>query len=315
MSKLSIIGDPHVKNKTLAETNQLFDMIEELGLDSLILGDLFDTKEVIRGKSLNLVYTRLKNSKLKFYILVGNHDYHNLDCEDHSLQVLKELPNVTVVDAPIESPYGYMLPYMHDQVKLKEALKKLPKNSILFGHLDVISFDYGNGYISESGLDLKDLKKFKNVISGHYHKYQVKDNLTYLGTPYSHSFGESNQDKYIGIWDSETLSLELKETPFPKHHTIEIDCDKGVPYDHCEEGNHVRFILTGTSENITKYKSQNNLGENTRIIERSTDEFLTNIQLDESADNLVKFKNWATEIRGLDLDTINLGITILETVK
>jgi len=292
MAKLTIIGDPHVKNKNLDQITKLFDVIEELGNPTLLTGDVFDTKEVIRGKCLNLVYERLSNSKLHFIILVGNHDYFNLECEDHSLRVFENLENVTIVDKLHEEFGCHFIPYMHDQDKLKKVLKTIPKDSVLFGHLDVVSFDYGNGYLSEAGLALKDLKKFKKVISGHYHKYQEKDNLTYIGTPFSHSFGESNQDKFIGIFDTITYEVELIKTPFL-----------------------IRVIYSGSQENIIKAKAKYTFPEGTKIIERPTDEYMNNVSIDETADNFVKFKEWAEEIRGLDPETTQLGVDILEAIK
>tara|TARA_R110000868_G_C10973188_1_gene771541 strand:+ start:77162 stop:78124 length:963 start_codon:yes stop_codon:yes gene_type:complete len=320
MSKLTTVGDPHVKNKNLEQTDELFNFIETQGNDVLITGDVFDTKEVIRGKCLNFVYNRILNSKLHYTILVGNHDYFNLECEDHALQVFKDLPNVTIVDEVIEmSPNIYAIPYVHDLDKLKAMLAEIPEGAVLFGHLDVVTFDYGNGYLSEAGLLLEDLKKFKKVISGHYHKYQEKGNLTYIGTPFSHSFGESNQEKYIGVFDSQTNNLELIKTPFPQHLTIDVNCDdyvnNNVRVDVAPSINHTRIILNGTSENIMKYRANIPLPDNSKIIERPTDEFMNGVSIDETADNLVKFKEWATEIKGLDPDTLHLGVQILEALK
>lgn len=313
--KLTIVGDPHIKNKNLEQANELFDLIESYGNPVVLLGDLLDTKEVIRGKSLNLLYKRLQRSKLNFTILIGNHDYFNLECQDHSLKVLESLPNVELVD-DVVNKYGiYFIPYRHGSDNTLELLNRIPDNSIVFGHMDVISFDYGNGYISDSGLSIEDLSRFKKVISGHYHKPQSKDNLTYLGTPFSHSFGESNQDKYIGIFDTELHVLELIETPFPKHITKEINCDEDSSMEIYKDKDHVRLILKGTSENILKWKSNSSIPEGVKIVERPTDEFMNGIEIDETADNNVKFQEWANNIKQLDLETIKIGLSILESVK
>jgi DNA repair exonuclease SbcCD nuclease subunit len=180
----------------------------------------------------------------------------------------------------------------------------------------VVSFDYGNGYLSESGLDLKDLKKFKKVISGHYHKYQVKNNLTYIGTPFSHSFGESNQDKFIGIFDMDTYEMELIRTPFASHITVNINCDDPNPSmeGYCDD-DYVRVIFSGTQDNIAKARAKYTFPDDAKIIERPNDEFMNNVSIDETADNFVKFKEWAKEIRGLDPETTQLGVDILEAVK
>jgi DNA repair exonuclease SbcCD nuclease subunit len=336
-----IVGDPHVKNKNLEQSKKLFEFVEktakEHNIKNVILtGDVLDTKEVIRGKSLNLVHDWLAESLLNFIVLVGNHDYFNLECQDHALQVLKELHNVSVVDYPSylhineegeASAYLYdyyvqkddkssiaLLPYFHDMDKLKGHLDKINKD-VLIGHLDVVSFDYGNGYISEGGLQLSDLSKFKKVISGHYHKFQEKENLTYVGTPFSHSFGESNQNKYIALFDSEDYSMRFLSTPFPKHITEEINCDTDSTMEIYKNGDHIRLILNGTSENILKWKTNSTIPEGIKIVERPTDEFMNGIQIDETADNFSKFEEWSTNIKGLDPETTQLGLEILEAVK
>lgn len=313
--KLTIVGDPHVKNKNLDQANQLFDLIESQGNPTIILGDLLDTKEVIRGKCLNLIYNRLKQSKLQFTILVGNHDYFNLECQDHALKVFEGLSNVEVVDNVVNKYGMYFIPYRHGRDSTLELLNRIPDHARVFGHMDVVSFDYGNGYISDAGLSTEDLSRFQRVISGHYHKYQEKGNLTYLGTPFSHSFGESNQDKFLGIYDSDLDKLELLETPFAKHITKEINCDMESGLETYQEKDHVRLILNGTSENILKWKAQSTISDGIKVIERPTDEFMNGIQIDETADNLVKFQEWSTDIKGLDPETTQLGLQILEAVK
>lgn len=318
MGKFTVIGDPHATKKNPDKINTLFDIVEEKQLPAIWLGDFFDTKEVIRGTCLNLVYNRLKESKLEHIILVGNHDWFNLDCQDHALQVLKELPNVTVVDKPMILHGMWFVPYMHDVEQLRALFKDVNDRvtqSVIFGHFDIANFDYGNGFMCETGLTDDDFKKFDVVISGHFHKYQQRKNITYLGTPFSHSFGESNQDKYIGVFDSETYNLELIPTPFPRHLTFDIDCRTIMESEFQETHDFCRVILNGTSEQILRYKSNTNIPENFKIIERPTDEFMNNVSIDETADNLVKFKEWGTEIKGLDPDTINLGVQILEAVK
>lgn len=315
MSKYTIIGDPHVVPKSLDKGEQIFDIIEEEGNDAIILGDLLHTKEVIRGKCLNLYFRRIQQSKLNFIIIVGNHDYFNLECEEHSLEALKVLPNVTIVDELTLINNMAFLPYIHDKKELKDTLKLIKNSDVLFGHFDMAGFDYGNGYICDDGLEVKNFKSLKKVISGHFHKYQQEGNFTYLGTPFSHSFGESNQDKYIGIFDSETLELELKETPFPKHITETIDCNTQSSMEFYPENDHIRLILTGDQQAIDAFKYASDIPNNIKIIERASDTFMNDIEINESADNLMKFQEWASDIKKLDNDTKKLGLKILEALK
>ena len=123
MNKLkTIVGDPHAKPGNEAEMLQLFAMVEELGLPTIWVGDLLDTKEVIRSKCLNLYYRYFKESKLPHTILVGNHDWHNLECKEHSLETLKELPNETIVDTPMWKDGMILIPYIHNPEMVRQVL-------------------------------------------------------------------------------------------------------------------------------------------------------------------------------------------------
>lgn len=316
MSLFTVVGDPHVTPKNTDKALQLFQIVEDLGNPTVFLGDLQDTKEVIRGKVLNLYYDYFKSSKLHHTVLVGNHDWHNLECKDHSLRTFKDLPNVTIVDTFIynlnqSKVFGYM-PYMKDPEILKLWLKQAKEQGVqcLFGHFDIIEFDYGNGRMCEEGLVLKDFKAFDKVISGHFHKYQLKKNLMYLGTPFSHSFGEANQSKFLATIDVDSLEVTLIPTPFPSHVDITIKLDDGSE-PIFQQGNYHRAFLKGTNRQIAEFDKSPFKDYDIRWVPQPTDEMDTNKTLEEGGDNKQQFVKWATDIRNLDKETVDLGLEIL----
>lgn len=317
MSLYTVIGDPHCKPNNLSEMGTLFGIVEDTALPTIWLGDLLDTKEVIRGKCLNAYLNYFKRSKLDHIVLVGNHDWFNLECKEHSLEPLKDLENVTIVDSPISHNGMLFLPYIHGGDAVREALGNLvPKVvkkdfPILVAHLEVTGFDFGNGHICEAGLGLEDLKMFDLVVSGHFHKFQEKGNLVYLGTPFSHSFGESNQTKFIAILDSETQRLEYIATPFAQHLTIEIDADKVSTIRKVDTKNHVRIILTGRPENIAKVNKDEY--PDVKFIERPDETLEGEISISETASNEEKFQTWA-EGKSISKETIALGLEIMKGV-
>lgn len=314
----SVIGDPHITLKSLEKAETLFDIIEDLGNDTIILGDVLDTKEIIRGKCLNYVEKRLRNSALNFIILVGNHDWFNLECKEHSLEVLKNLPNVTIVDKPTLIDGMLFVPYINEM----EEFRKVHGNpdfseaEVMFMHQGITGFDYGNGYIADGNghgeLPMDATSGFKRVISGHFHKYAEEGNLTFLGTPFSHSFGETDQTKYIGLYDKESDELKTLETPFPRHITYEIDCDadNGIP-DFGD--NIVRFVLTGSEENVKAFDKAKYPG--IKIIEKPYFSDASETLLEETDSNEKKFTTWARDIKELDEETIQLGLEILGEVR
>lgn len=332
MEDFLIVGDPHAKPSNLDLIRKLQKLVEDQGKTTIWLGDMLDTKELIRGNCLNVWFDYFSKSKLTHHILVGNHDWFNLQCEDHSLQVLKSLRNVHVVDEWQYTAGGWgFLPYMHDQAKLKECIATMRENGVklLFCHIDVSGFDYGNGHICKDGLTIEDLKGIPDVISGHFHTYQAKKNLTYLGTPFSHSFGEANQIKYLGIYRQGIGQLELVPTEFPRHIAIEFNCDEMSaecehmfvnPSDPMWKEHKYRITLTGRKENIDRfprymYDEGGTEGKlNIKWVTRPTDFQVNEVSVDENTSNLVQFETWAGST-GMEPETIELGMEILKAVS
>ena len=315
--KLTTVGDPHLKPDNLDKAEKLFSIVEELGHTTMWLGDLLDTKEIVRSKCLNLLYRSFKKSRLQHVILVGNHDYHSLSCEDHSLAVLKELPNVDVIDSTsrftLASGGVALIPFHSDLTKFRNELKTVKDSRLLIMHQGVNGFDYGNGYIADNEISIDELNSFELVISGHFHKYQKKSNLVYLGTPFSHSFGESDQEKFIGVLDTNTLSLDLTPTQFPKHRTLHLT----VPVEDMSKVDHTlknscdkwRVILEGKQEDISKFDKSE--FPTIKFIEKPTSDFITGSLISEAESHELKFAKWAKDIKQLDKKTTNLGLEIL----
>lgn len=319
MNDFTVVGDLHIDHKNLDKAEVLFNLVEDLKMPAIWLGDILDTKEIIKGKCLNFVYDKLKDSKIDHIILVGNHDYFNLECEDHALRVLNELSNVHVVDKAQIIHGMCFVPYIDDKVKFKKQINiiTIAKSQVIFMHQDVMGFDYSNERVSKDGVTLKSLKQFKRIISGHFHKFQQKDNLTFLGTAFTKTFGESGQLKYIGIYHKDTDVLELIETKFPKHVTIPIDCDTTMFVGNLDslEDDYVRVILQGTQENINKFDKNSVPFEGIKWIENPSDSMMTDQDVNEAVDNITQFNHWAKDIKKIDPETIKIGVKILEALN
>lgn len=249
MSKYLVVGDPHCQPDNLDKIKKLFSLVESYGLPTIWLGDLLHTKDIVRAQCLNAYMTYFTNTQLKHIILIGNHDWTSKDCKEHALEPLKALYDITIVDRPFQEGKTLFLPYSSSIEAFRASLSDA---KYLFMHQGVTGCDYGNGFIAENELPIEDLAAYEKVISGHFHRYQVKDNLTYLGTPFSHTFGESNQIKYLGIFDDSDGSLELIETDFPKHITEEyhIGLENHLNLD---EENYNRVLLIGNREEVEEF--------------------------------------------------------------
>lgn len=310
-----VVGDPHAKPDNLDKIEELFLLIEKSGKDAIILGDLLHNKEVVSGKCLNTYIRYMKGSDRKFIVLVGNHDFFSTDCTDHSLQPLKELPNVTVIDRPAIIENMLLLPYYHDLSKFRAVIEDSKNQDVdtLIMHQGINKSDYGNGFIAQNEVDLEELAHFKRIISGHFHLYQERENLIYLGTPFTHSFGESNQIKYIAEFNNETNVFNVIPTEFPKHMTYELDANQFslLPFTP-DTKNYNRVILKGSRDNIDKFERE--LYPTIRFLEQPTLE--TAAQLVQETDTPVMiFHKWSKDIKNLDQETIDLGLKIIKDVE
>jgi len=307
----TVVGDPHAKPSNIDQIITLMAMVEDLANPVIWLGDMLDTKEVVRSKCFNLWFDYFKDSELEHIVLVGNHDWHNLECNDHALRPLQELKNVQVVDEAWESEDGLgFMPFLSDLKQFREELKILEKTcSAVFIHQGVNDFDFGNGFVEENGIDQSDLPDSIPIISGHFHMFQHYKNLTYLGTPFSHSFGETDQDKYIGTYDTKTQKLTTIPTPFPRHVTVEVEATKGFAP---RSNNHYRVILTGTPEAIASVDKSKFPG--VKFIERPDEEEYGSAAISETASNHEKFSTWAKDVKNLDKETLKLGLRIMDDV-
>ena len=320
--RLTIVGDPHFKNDNLDLQRKLFDKIESLANPVVILGDLLHSKEIIRGNSLNELVGLLRKSKLPFFILVGNHDLFNLNSKEHSLEALKLIPNVRIFDSSsmieVDGQKLHFIPYIHSIEAFRAELDKVktPKESILFLHAAVNDFDYGNGFMEKHGINIEELSKFKLVISGHFHKYAKKENLTYLGTPFSHDFGESDQKKYIGILSTKSLKMKLINTELPEHVTFVVEEEKDLEkLKQIDYKNFNRIILAGYADELSRIDLGEYLEKKVIVIERYKPRTNQEIKPLNFEDCLSSFETWAKEVKKLDSDFIESGLEILKCLK
>lgn len=326
----TIVGDPHATRKSLPTLELLCEQVETLGNPVIWLGDMLDTKSVISGNCLNFWHDYFVDSSLEHHVLVGNHDYFNLECNDHSLKTLGDLPQVTIHDEPTslmmqDDVAMLFLPYIDDEQELLNILDQYNNDHVVFAHLEVAGFDYGNGLKMKGGVTVKELLKFKRVISGHIHMPQHKGSFRFLGSPFSKDFGESNQQKCIAVYNTRKNNLTLIPTNLPQHRTIELDCDS----EFCDLENlktldpsdYYRFILTGTQENINnlalkKYLTPEFLALNTpKIIQRPTGLEDAPLLISDTASPQMQFSTWAGDVSKLSPNAISLGLEILEEVS
>jgi len=271
------VTDIHMQNSNLDRCKKLFSFIAKIVHERQIKtivcgGDIYDGKDIIRSKCQNLLFSFLSDMKKRdvdFIALVGNHDYEetinaaHLDKEanypDHSLKPLENLSNVTIVDFPtVIGDIGF-IPYRGNNAHMLLSLSSIQDAKYVFIHEGVMGYDFGTGRADDFSLPLDKYKGFKKVYAGHYHNSHVMGNVIYLGSPLTHSFGESNQVKNIGIINFKKKGkVEYVIVDLPQHLSFDVNAsavinDKNSTVleksKYCDY--FIRFVISGKKEELS----------------------------------------------------------------
>lgn len=172
-------------------------------------GDVFDSRHSINLFAMNIAMEIFEEiSKiLPIVIIVGNHDIAKKNSNDvNSLKMLKWIPNVKIIENPeIIDVSGKRLLFMPWRSSIDEASKCLKENDadFLFCHSDVKDLRFNRTVIIDDGINMKEMKKFRKVFSGHIHYSQSKGNFRMLGCPYQMTRSDINNEKGIWLFDIE----------------------------------------------------------------------------------------------------------------
>jgi len=223
MAKYIVVGDLHFgergdSQKLSGQLIELLDWVCEFkDVDGVIqLGDWFHHRTKLKLDTLNYgidgaILLMERFGKENVHVLIGNHDAHYHDTlEITSLSAIR--PYVNVIDSPTPLNGNCLLvPWITDGQMWDEVVSMSDDFDHCFGHFELNSFKVNEAYTMEHGYSPKGLKKFKTVLSGHYHSYQKKDNIVYLGTPIPITQNESNESHGVFVFDTETGDLEFHE--------------------------------------------------------------------------------------------------------
>ena len=221
-----------------------FPKLEEEGINTIIhAGDIFDKPRVVNMNTLNtvnsLLISELLTRKMVMHIIPGNHDSYFRD----SLEVT----TVNEIFYPVKNISAYHLPQTVDMGGRKIGFLPwgnidFPKAEILIAHLDLVGFEMYKGVVNtEHGLDSLDFaKKYKLVLSGHYHHPSSKGNIHYIGAPIEMTWGDYGGPRGFQILDLDSLELEFVENPFRVFRKMTYD-DTGKTLEKMLKGDFSAF--------------------------------------------------------------------------
>lgn len=265
-----LTADVHYNQNTLAVAdaamNQAIDKANELGVPFIVAGDLHDTKAIIRGECIKTMIRTFERADVPVYVIVGNHCKINEKGDDHSLEFLR--PYVTrIVDSPahVNSLNAWLLPYYSDSAALQAVLDTLPKERLLIMHQGLMGAQMGHYVVDKTSLPPEAFADFR-VISGHYHKAQdIKCGrprkgavglFSYIGNPYSLSFGEAQDGpKGFQVLYDDGL-MEQVPTNLRKHVVIETHVNELI-YEYGLDPKDLLWIkIKGPKSELDKLKKK-----------------------------------------------------------
>jgi DNA repair exonuclease SbcCD nuclease subunit len=207
---------------------------KELFIDEIIIpGDIFHNRSQISVETLAVARQFFDFFKdFTIYISTGNHDCFKKDSSDiNSISLLDGWNNIVIIDKEpliLETNFNKsigLVPWGYD-------ISKVPPCDIIFGHFEISSF-YMNTYkVCEHGHSYKNMFDIGNcIISGHFHKkdhrkYENNRQITYLGSPFQHNFGDCNDSRGIYVFDVSNNTFKFLENNIsPKHFKLSVKND------------------------------------------------------------------------------------------
>ena len=263
----------------------------------VIAGDFFDNRQNIDINIMNIgssIMEKLAN-ECEIFVSIGNHDiYKKKDTNITSLRIFKSFKNVNIIDelSIIEIKNGYkflIVPWVGDPKKETDILTKNSSNvNYAILHSDIAGFKYDNGRqiingVNTSGLSIK-------IYSGHIHKRQESDLVTYIGSPYQlkrSDIGNTKGIYSIKVVDGSAVEEFVENKFSPKFLKIQLEDILDLNINQIKsivENNYVDIIIK------RKYKNDINVSKfmevmdfcNPKKIELILDKLDTEIEDDDN---------------------------------
>lgn len=244
-NKVAIIGDMHFGIKAgnpdflafqIAWLEYMLQKCQEMGITTIVqTGDMLDTRAMIKMNVLDFFLNRFtgllqKYGITRWIIYGGNHEMYYRDSNEIcSLDILKLLGRQDEVYSKVEfEVYTDQIGVMHAKGKNIAFVPWLNKNNderlmsdlakmnvdYVFGHFELIGMPMIPGVLCEHGINPSDFKKYKRVISGHFHTVSQYLNCTMVGTPYHLTWGDVQDGNNRGFW---TLDVDTDELVIHKN--------------------------------------------------------------------------------------------------
>lgn len=206
----------------------------------IVLGDVFDDRKVtniaVNDLTIN-IFTEL-GKLMPVFILNGNHDiYHKTDNSITSLKSLENIKGIKIFKKPtrINITNGNkksvlcLIPYQGDHEKETKLCEENASADYIFMHTDIQGMKYDNGREINLAVNVESVKG--RIYSGHIHKRQRNNNITYIGSPYQMRRSDIGNVKGIYRIDLKTDTESFFENNYsPVFQHFLLDEFLNMPY-------------------------------------------------------------------------------------
>jgi DNA repair exonuclease SbcCD nuclease subunit len=164
---------------------------------AMFLGDWHNNRASINIVTLNYSLRALEHLNANFdqvYFIPGNHDLYYRDRRDiQSVEWARHLPNVKIINDWFKQGDVVIAPWL-----VANDYKRIPqlKAKYCFGHFEL------PGYLMNAMIAMPDYGEirhdhfggFDHVFTGHFHKRQTQQNITYIGNCFPHNYADAGDD-------------------------------------------------------------------------------------------------------------------------
>jgi DNA repair exonuclease SbcCD nuclease subunit len=164
---------------------------------ALFLGDWHNNRASINIVTLNYSLQALEHLNANFdqvYFIPGNHDLYYRDKRDiQSVEWARHLPNVRICNDWFSEGDVTIAPWL-----VGDDYKRVPKlkTKYVFGHFELPHF-YMNAMVQmpdHGEVKREQFSGVEQVYTGHFHKRQTHNNITYIGNCFPHNYADAGDD-------------------------------------------------------------------------------------------------------------------------
>ena len=188
------------------------EQVQENNCDYIcFLGDWNENRSALNIHTLKYTYEGAKmidNLGLPVYFLLGNHDLYYRNSRDvHSVIHFDEFKNFNIIDTPTVVEDILFCPYLfHEEYPSLSDYLDVP---FWAGHFEFKGFIItGYNITMPTGPDASNFRKPDHIVSGHFHKRQIRDNVVYIGNTFPMDFGDAGDtERGMMVYDHHEDSM------------------------------------------------------------------------------------------------------------